>query len=348
MNDSPDPIDVEVGSRIRIRRKFLDMSQSTLAQALGLTFQQIQKYERGANRVSASMLVRTATKLETSVGALVGEHDDIRHPTETLQNLALPGALKLLDAYKALPSDEARRGIVSFFVCDGCRCPAITVSWRIASKVKSSGLSHAEIWSAIDALAIRLKTTPSGLAKIGELDRTSFNRSKRHSAGTPPRERWPSTESIAKVLAATGVSFGDFAVLAQADSAKRRYSAPLLGFAQAGDLGFFDDAGFPIGDGWDEIDFPGGGAEIYALEIAGDSMLPIYRAGARIMVQPTNEPRRGDRVVIKTVEGEVLAKEVARVSANRIELHSFNPKHAGRVLGRHDVSWVGRILWASQ
>jgi len=92
----------------------MGLSQSSLADVLGLTFQQIQKYERGANRVSASMLVKIAAKLETSVGALVGEHDDDNHPRTALQNLALPGALKLLEAYKALPSDETRRGLVLF------------------------------------------------------------------------------------------------------------------------------------------------------------------------------------------------------------------------------------------
>jgi len=209
-------------------------------------------------------------------------------------------------------------------------------------------LSHAEIWSAIDALATRFDTSTSGLAKMGGLDPTSFNRSKRLSGDTPPRLRWPSTESLAKVLAATGVSFGEFATMAEDSGGKRRRGVPLLGFAQAGDLGFFDDAGFPVGQGWDEIDIQGDGEGVYALEIAGDSMLPVYRAGDRILVQPTAEPRRGDRVVVKTAEGEVMAKEVERVSAKRLELLSLNPDYPGRVLERQDVAWVARILWASQ
>ena len=213
---------------------------------------------------------------------------------------------------------------------------------------KPSVLSHAEIWSAIDALAARLDTSPSGLAKMGGLDPTSFNRSKRLSGDTPPRLRWPSTESLAKVLAATGVSFGEFATMAEDGAEKRRRGVPLLGFAQAGDLGFFDDAGFPVGQGWDEIDIQGDGEGVHALEIAGDSMLPVYRAGDRILVQPTAEPRRGDRVVVKTVEGEVMAKEIERISAKRLELLSLNPDYPGRVLERQDVAWMARILWASQ
>jgi transcriptional regulator with XRE-family HTH domain len=112
-NESPDPIDIEVGARIRVRRKFLSLSQSALAEALGLTFQQVQKYERGANRVSASMLVKIAAKLETSVGALVGENDTDRHSHDVYQKLASPGALELLEAFVLMPDPEARRAVVT-------------------------------------------------------------------------------------------------------------------------------------------------------------------------------------------------------------------------------------------
>jgi transcriptional regulator with XRE-family HTH domain len=112
-NDSPDPIDVEVGARIRVRRKYLSLSQSALADALGLTFQQVQKYERGANRVSASMLVKIAAKLETTVGALVGENDPDRHSHDVYQKLAAPGALELLESYSRMPDADARRAIVT-------------------------------------------------------------------------------------------------------------------------------------------------------------------------------------------------------------------------------------------
>jgi phage repressor protein C with HTH and peptisase S24 domain len=209
-------------------------------------------------------------------------------------------------------------------------------------------LSHAEIWSAIDGLAKRFDMSPSALAKLANLDPTSFNRSKRLSAETPPRARWPSTESIAKVLAATGVGFAEFAGMAETAGRKPRRGVPLIGFAQAGADGFFDDAGFPVGQGWDEVESPGMGENVYALEISGDSMRPVYRAGDRIMVQPTSEPRRGDRVVVKTLDGEVMAKEVARITGKRLELTSLNPDYPGRVLERRDIAWIARILWASQ
>jgi transcriptional regulator with XRE-family HTH domain len=110
----PDPIDVEVGARVRLQRKALGLSQTALADSLGLTFQQVQKYERGANRISASMLVKTANRLETTVAALVGELDVAKPPAGAVESLSKPGALKLLQAYEALPNNAARQAIVAF------------------------------------------------------------------------------------------------------------------------------------------------------------------------------------------------------------------------------------------
>jgi phage repressor protein C with HTH and peptisase S24 domain len=207
-----------------------------------------------------------------------------------------------------------------------------------------SALDHQEIWAAIDKLAARLGTSPSGLARLAGLDPTSFNRSKRGEG----RPRWLSTESLAKVLTATGVSLAEFATLAEGDR-KRRRGVPLIGMAQAGSDGYFDDCGFPVGGGWEEVAFPGMAEEgCYALEISGDSMAPVYRDGDRIVVVPIAEPRRGDRVVVKTTDGEVLAKEVARLTAHTIELASFNPAYEPRTIDRKEVAWVARIIWASQ
>ena len=82
-------------------------------------------------------------------------------------------------------------------------------------------LSHAQVWAGLDALAGRFDMSASALAKLAGLDPTSFNRSKRLSADTPPRPRWPSTESLSKVLAATGVGFAEFAALASGAPPRR-------------------------------------------------------------------------------------------------------------------------------
>ena len=75
-------------------------------------------------------------------------------------------------------------------------------------------LSHAKLWKALDELAHREGTSPSGLARRAGLDATSFNPSKRFGPGEPPRPRWPSTESLARVLEAAGLSLGAVAALA--------------------------------------------------------------------------------------------------------------------------------------
>jgi phage repressor protein C with HTH and peptisase S24 domain len=211
-------------------------------------------------------------------------------------------------------------------------------------------LTHGKIWSAIDALARRYGLSPSGLAKRAGLDATAFNRSKRTTS--EGRARWPTTESLAKVLAATGASLEDFVDLLDADGAGLRHAAqpiPLIGFTQAGGGGFFDDGGFPVGGGWDQIRFPRVDDDnAYALEVTGDSMEPLYREGDVLIVSPNSAPRKGDRVVVRTTDGEVMAKVLVRRSAKTVELASLNPAHANLVFPIERIDWMARIVWASQ
>lgn len=206
--------------------------------------------------------------------------------------------------------------------------------------------SHADIWAAIDRLAESNGLSASGLAKSAGLDATTFNKSKR--VMLDGRERWPSTESVAKVLNATSTSFGEFVSLVGGSMMSTR-PLPILGFAQAGAGGYFDAGGFPAGNGWDEVSFPDVPEEsIYALEIQGDSMLPVYRDGDRIVVSPVAPIRRGDRVVVATAEGEIMAKELKRQTNRSVELTSLNADHADRTFPVTDIAWMARIMWVSQ
>ena len=208
-------------------------------------------------------------------------------------------------------------------------------------------LTHDQVWSAIDALATRYNMSPSGLAKKSGLDATSFNKSKR--VAQDGHLRWPSTESVAKVLDATGATVDEFIELLSASSPRPQQALPLIGYAQAGVGGFFDDGGYPAGTGWDEVNFPGiQDTQAYALEVSGDSMLPLYRHGDRLIVAPNESIRVGDRVVLKTLDGEVLAKELKRQTARIIELRSLNPDHPDLLFSMEKVAWVARIVWASQ
>lgn len=209
-------------------------------------------------------------------------------------------------------------------------------------------LTHAQIWSAIDRLAERAGLSASGLARRAGLDPTTFNKSKRI---TPDgRTRWPSTESLAKALAATGTSIDTFVQLMEASrTSALAKTIPLIGFGQATKEGYFTTSGLPIRDSWEEIAFPGADDEhAYGLEISGRSMEPTYGDGTLIIVSPSASIRRGDRVVLKVSGNKLVIKELKRRTTKTIELRSIGPRHEEDVLAAHDVLWIARILWASQ
>ena len=209
-------------------------------------------------------------------------------------------------------------------------------------------LRHSDIWRALDRLAFEHGLTASGLARRAGLDPTTFNKSKRVTRDG--KLRWPSTESLAKVLEATGSSLGQFVTLIDSHaSALPRRRIPVIGYAQAGEPGMFDDRGRPLGDAWDEVAFP----EIedpgaFGLEISGDSMEPSYRDGDVIIVSPTTSVRRGDRVVVRLKTGAIMAKQLQRIGARRLELAPFNAAHPKLNLAVNDMAWMARIIWASQ
>lgn len=207
-------------------------------------------------------------------------------------------------------------------------------------------MQHSQIWRAIDQVAERRGLSASGLARAAGLDATTFNKSKRQAPDGKPR--WPSTESVARALAAAETSWDEFAALLAGKSGGAGRAIPIVGMARAGADGFFDEQGFPVGAD-ETVRFPDLGDErVYALEIAGDSMEPMYRAGDVVIVQPGAAVRRGDRVVVRTNAGEVLAKILGRRNDQTIELLSLNTAHAPRELSTTEIDWIARIVWASQ
>ncbi len=213
-------------------------------------------------------------------------------------------------------------------------------------------MRHDDIWRAIDTLAAEHGLSPSGLARKAGLDPTSFNLSKRRTADG--KLRWPSTESLAKILAATGARLEEFTALvsgarAVPETRRGRSTIPLIGMAQAGAEGFFDDGGYPAGAGWDQVDMPAtSDSNAYALTISGDSMEPAYREGDTIIVSPAAPVRAGDRVVARTADGAVMAKQLIRRTATRVQLASLNPAHPELRFSAAEILWMHRIIWASQ
>ncbi|MGE0006484.1 MAG: helix-turn-helix transcriptional regulator [Parvibaculaceae bacterium] len=209
--------------------------------------------------------------------------------------------------------------------------------------------THKQVWAAIDIIAERYGFSASGLAKKAGLDPTSFNPSKRH--GPDGRPRWPTTESIARVLEASGASVEEFSDLLSGRKGQppKRRQIPMIGFTQVGKPGFFDDSGFPVGTSWDEIEAPGiVDQNAYAVEIQGEAMLPVYREGDIVIVSPSTSIRKGDRVIARTTSGDVLARILHRQSAKTVELASFNSAEDIKSIEMKDIDWIARIIWAAQ
>ena len=109
----PDPVDVQVGARVRTRRLLIGMNQETLARALGLTFQQVQKYEGGANRVSASRLSQIAEILGVSISYFFNDlepdgAEPSRREVESRERLQRPETIELIRSYYAIADQEIR------------------------------------------------------------------------------------------------------------------------------------------------------------------------------------------------------------------------------------------------
>jgi phage repressor protein C with HTH and peptisase S24 domain len=210
-------------------------------------------------------------------------------------------------------------------------------------------LSHDRVWAAIDALAARHGLTASGLARKAGLDATSFNRSKRTSP--EGRDRWPSTESIAKILRATGASLEDFLRLVEPTASIRRSMIPLISLERAKAGKMFTDDGQPLGGpGWDELDFPEfpEGEKVYALEVSGEGLLPLYRDGDVLVLSPLAGTRKGDRIVVRTRSGDLLAFELRRRTAKSLEVAPTDRGGEDRIIPMEDVEWVARVMWARQ
>ena len=207
-------------------------------------------------------------------------------------------------------------------------------------------LTHTAVWQAIDSLAAKHGCSVSALARRAGLDPTTFNKSKRISPQGKPR--WPSTESLSKILDATGDSLSDFVRLTgekPARSSGRRVM--VSGLAQAGTAPALD--GRPRRTARKAVVLPDlDDPSVFALEISGDSMTPVYRDGDVIVLSPSAPVRRGDRVVVKTHGGEIIAKQLAMQTSRRIRLESLNPNSPARELRRSEVAWMARIIWSTQ
>ncbi|MBN9276227.1 MAG: helix-turn-helix transcriptional regulator [Hyphomicrobium sp.] len=214
----------------------------------------------------------------------------------------------------------------------------------------SSILTHAWIWNAIDALARHKELSPSGLARLAGLDPTAFNPSKRF---TPEgRPRWPSTESISKILAATSFTLDEFTALAaeteRARQAPMPANVPLIGQITNATVGGWHSYGAPLAEGLDaHAKLVVGGGGPFAIEVADASLEPVYRCGLTLVAASNAVANAGDRVLIKPQGGLAVPRLLVGKTTRRVELVSIRGDGEPVELDRSRVDWIARIIWSS-
>jgi phage repressor protein C with HTH and peptisase S24 domain len=226
-------------------------------------------------------------------------------------------------------------------------------------------LQHGDVWRGIDRLAAKHGLSASGLARRAGLDPTAFNPSKRITREGRPR--WPSTESVAKILAVTGESFSSFVQLTGAagssggtgldDVAGTRMmparpqarALPIIVLERMSESECFSADGQPKGEAWGRMSFGTvNDRGAFAIEISGRDLDPIYRDGDVVVVSPSAEIRRGDRVVLQGGDGSVRIRKVGRQDADGVLLEPVAGAGSGEYVASADTRWIARILWASQ
>lgn len=207
-------------------------------------------------------------------------------------------------------------------------------------------LDHQSVWRAIDRLAARYNLSPSGLARRAGLDPTTFNKSKRITK--EGKQRWPSTESLAKVLNATGASLSEFISLVEDQEHPASFRRlPKLRFAMAAQPGYFDADGRPVRAHWEDVPFPDiPDPHAFALQISGEGLLPAYRDGDLVVVTPGAKVHPGDRVLLRSQQGELLIADLLDSNGGSLKVKSLSREHVVRELPLPQVQWVSRIAWS--
>lgn len=195
-------------------------------------------------------------------------------------------------------------------------------------------------------MALENGLTPSGLARRAGLDPTTFNPSKRVTRDG--KLRWPSTESVSKVLDVTRCSLGHLVDLVDEPRSSLR-ALPVINLNTAERTACFDAQGTPRGTFWGHAQLPDfGHGDAYALQISGDRLMPVYRDGDTVVVALSAPIRVGDRIIVKLASSGVMLRQVLRQTPARLTLGPVGGEGAPKTIASGEVIWSARIIWASQ
>lgn len=213
--------------------------------------------------------------------------------------------------------------------------------------------THNDIWVAIDELAQIKGYSTSGLAKKAGLDPTALNRSKRQSPEGKPR--WPSTESIAKILTVTESNMQEFILLIESNPVQpqlKTSTLPAITINAQLSGKDFDTMGVPRGGRWAMANVEGKvninvSDDCYALSIGSKGLEPVYRQGTILIVTPDARTSPGDRVVVCDRSGAIHIMQLLPPSQNHVVMQPIAKPEPIKIR-IEDITWIARILWASQ
>ncbi len=202
-------------------------------------------------------------------------------------------------------------------------------------------MQHGDIWRGLDELAARFGLSTSGLARLAGLDATAFNKSKRQSRDG--RLRWPTTESLARVLAAVNVDFAEFALLVT-DGAGRK--VPVLRQDAAVEDGMFEtDGALKRGEERQEVsanlDL---NADAYLFEITEDDFAPRYRKGDQLLVAPGAPLKADDHALLLTADNQICLARVAGTSPGNDRLFTSLASETD-TYSASGLKWASKIAW---
>ena len=209
-------------------------------------------------------------------------------------------------------------------------------------------MQYNQVWTAVDKLAELQGLSPSGLAKKAGLDATTFNKSKR--LRPDGKKRWPSLESINKIIEVSGISFDQFCHLADSSTDDNfNYISCTIPFIKLSKLkNCVIDDNVLVTDDWKKIRFPDRNENIFALEVTSSKFEPIFPDGTILIISKNSEIRRNDRIIILYEDGNVDVKTFIRRTASTLEVTEVaNPKSELSVPIKN-IKLINRIIWASQ
>lgn len=206
-------------------------------------------------------------------------------------------------------------------------------------------MKYENVWDAVDKLAQKHGLSPSGLAKRAGLDATTFNKSKR--IRPDGKKRWPSLDSINRLLEIFNISFEQFYALSSGNEDKETGSIPFVKLSELHDKISPEMPKISF-QSCSKVLFPDFKETLYAVEVDNNNYSPLYRYGTLIIVSENSDIRKGDRVVIYQKDGEIILKEFVRRTPSKLVVGNINNPSDEENIAISEVNLINRIVWVSQ